>query len=114
VIEERIARIYAAFNAREVDRLLAQMSPDVDWPNAWEGGRVRGRAAVQDYWSRQFQEIDPHVEPTRTTQREDGRTEVAVHQTVRRPGTQELLAEDDVLHVYTFDAEGLVSRMDVE
>jgi hypothetical protein len=26
------------------------MHPEVDWPNAWEGGRVVGHAAVRDYW----------------------------------------------------------------
>jgi len=25
-------------------------SDDVDWPNAWEGGRLHGKDAVRDYW----------------------------------------------------------------
>jgi hypothetical protein len=113
MIEERMREIYAAFNARDIDQLLAQMTPDVDWPNAWEGGRVIGREAVRAYWSRQFDEIDPHVEPTRIERRGDGRIEVAVHQQVRSR-TGELLDENDVLHVYTFEEGGLISRMDVE
>ena len=35
--------LYRAFNARDFDALLACMTEDVDWPNAREGGRVRGR-----------------------------------------------------------------------
>ena len=31
---------YAAFNARDIDGVLEQMTEGVDWPNAWEGGRV--------------------------------------------------------------------------
>src|SRR4051812_43738313 len=38
--EERIRSLYRAFNAREADWLLDHMTPDVEWPNAWEGGRV--------------------------------------------------------------------------
>jgi hypothetical protein len=40
--EEQLAPTYAAFNARDIDQVLAQMTDDVDWPNAWEGGRLVG------------------------------------------------------------------------
>jgi hypothetical protein len=36
--EERLRATYAAFNARDINEVLAQMAEDVDWPNAWEGG----------------------------------------------------------------------------
>src|SRR5205085_3557006 len=39
----------AAFNAREIAAVLGAMTEDVDWPNAWEGGRLRGKEAVRDY-----------------------------------------------------------------
>jgi ketosteroid isomerase-like protein len=45
--EERVRRLYAAFNARDLDAVLDQLAEDVSWPNAWEGGRVNGRAAVR-------------------------------------------------------------------
>src|SRR5215218_1247521 len=54
---------YRAFNARDVEAAVELMHPEVDWPNAWEGGRVVGRAAVRDYWKRQFAAISSHVEP---------------------------------------------------
>ena len=40
---------YRAFNARDIEAAVQLMHPEVDWPNAWEGGRVVGRGAVRDY-----------------------------------------------------------------
>jgi hypothetical protein len=109
--EQLLRRLYEAFNARDVDGVLAFMHDDVDWPNAWEGGRVRGRRAVRDYWARQFEAIDPRVEAEGFAQDDQGRLAVEVHQVVRdRAG--ELLADRRVRHVYTF-REGLIERMDV-
>jgi hypothetical protein len=109
---ERLAALYNAFNAREIDTVVEELSEQVDWPNAWEGGRVLGRDAVRDYWLRQWSEIDPTVEPQAVTELADGRIAVDVHQTVRAlDGT--LLGESDVRHVYRFDG-GLIVRMDVE
>jgi len=42
VSEELLRRAYEAFNARDLDAALALMHRDVDWPNAIDGGRVRG------------------------------------------------------------------------
>ena len=78
-----LERTYAAFNARDIDTVLAVMHPDVDWPNGMEGGRVLGHAAVRAYWVRQWALIDPRVEPRGFTVEADGRVAVAVHQVVR-------------------------------
>jgi hypothetical protein len=58
------------------------MHPEVDWPNAWEGGRVVGRAAVRDYWDRQFAVISSKVEPENFTEESDGSITVDVQQVV--------------------------------
>ena len=87
------------------------LHPDVDWPNAFEGGRVHGTAAVRAYWTRQFALIDPHVVPERFSVDEEGRTVVDVHQVVRDPDG-EMVADGRVQHVYTL-RDGLVVRMDV-
>jgi ketosteroid isomerase-like protein len=109
---ERLLRsLYEAFNRRDVEAVLAVLHPDVDWPNAWEGGRVAGRDAVRDYWARQFAEIVPHVEPQEFSVAEDGRVRVAVHQVVRSLDGA-LLADQVVTHVYAF-RHGLVIQMDV-
>jgi hypothetical protein len=108
---DRFAALYDAFNARDIDTVTAQFTPDVDWPNAWEGGRVVGRAAVRDYWLRQWEVVDPDVQPRRVRELADGRVEVEVHQVVRdRDG--DLLAEAIVLHTYTLSGP-LIARMDV-
>jgi len=109
-VDTLIRDLYVAFNAKDIEAVLAHLDPDVDWPNAWEGGRVRGHAAVRDYWTRQFAEIDPHVEPLEiTTAGEE--TAVTVRQTVRsRDG--EVLAESTVTHTYTI-RDGRITRMDV-
>jgi ketosteroid isomerase-like protein len=109
---ERVRSFYAAFNAREADWLLDHMTEDVDWPNAWEGGRVHGREAVRAYWSRQWQEVDPTVEPLGVAVLDDGRVAVSVQQTVRdREGA--VLSDGRVTHVFAFHG-ALVSHMDVE
>ena len=110
--EELLRRLYAAFNARDIETVLAQMDEDVDWPNAWEGGRLQGRDAVRDYWTRQWAEIDRRVEPVGFTERPGGEVAVDVQQTVRAlDGT--LLSEGLVVHVYRFH-DGLVTCMNVE
>jgi hypothetical protein len=104
--------MYAAFNARDIDGVLGQLADDVDWPNAWEGGRAHGHGEVRDYWTRQWAAIDPHVTPTGFGTRPDGSVVADVHQLVRAlDGT--LVGESDVRHVYVF-RDDLVVRMDVE
>jgi hypothetical protein len=102
---------YAAFNARDIERALVLMQPDVDWPNGMEGGRVHGHDEVRAYWTRQFGLIDGHVEPVAFEALPDGRVEVEVHQVVRDLDGS-LLSESTVQHVYSF-REGLVERMEI-
>ena len=105
---------YEAFNRRDIDGALAGMAPDVDWPNAWEGGSVSGHDAVRDYWTRQWRELDPEVHPVAMTVEDDGRVRVLVEQTVRPVGAGEAEgATGQVVHAYTL-RDGLVTRMDVE
>jgi hypothetical protein len=110
-LRARFAELYRAFNAREIERLLTYMTDDVDWPNAWEGGRLVGRAAVRSYWRRQWASIDPLLEPERVRTLPDGRVRVDVRQRVRALDG-EALADARVAHVYTF-REGLIARMEV-
>ena len=110
--EMRLRATYEAFNARNIDAVLRQMSPDVDWPNSWEGGRVQGHDGVRDYWTRQWAAIDATVEPVAFTTRVDGSIAVEVHQVVRGVDGA-LVGEGRVLHVYVFSGD-LVARMDVE
>ena len=111
-VEQLLRSAYRAFNARDVEAVIALMHPDVDWPNAWKGGRVAGRAAVRAYWRRQFAAISGTVEPERFAWDTDGSVTVDVHQVVRDASTDELISDSLVRHRYWF-AEGLIVRMDV-
>ncbi len=106
-----IAEAYAAFNRRDVDGVLALMSEKVSWPKASEGGRVVGKEEIRAYWTRQWAEFDPYVEPIRITDRDAGRTEVKVHQLVKSL-TGEVLSDTELLHVYTI-VNGLIERMEL-
>jgi ketosteroid isomerase-like protein len=103
---------YRAFNARDVDAAIELMHPDVDWPNAWEGGRVVGRTAVRDYWKRQFAAISSKVEPEGFTEEPDGRITVEVRQVVHDARSGDLISDSHVRHRYRL-VDGLVVRMDV-
>ena len=110
-LHDQIRSLYQAFNDRRLDDVVAALHPQVDWPNGWEGGRIRGREAVRDYWQRQWRQIDPTVYPTAFLDQADGRVAVIVHQIVRdRSGA--LLADGLVEHVYRFD-RGLVRVMEI-
>jgi hypothetical protein len=109
--DARFAELYRAFNAREVGQLLAHMTGDVDWPNAWEGGREVGHEAVRAYWTRQWAALDPRVEPERVRTLADGRVQVDVRQVVRALDGA-VVSEARVRHVYTLRG-GLIARMEV-
>ena len=53
-VRELLRRAYAAFNARDIDAVLSMMHPNVEWPNAMEGGYVYGHDGVREYWTRQW------------------------------------------------------------
>jgi ketosteroid isomerase-like protein len=108
---EMLQRMYAAFNQRDIETLLAAMQDDVDWPNGMEGGRVLGKVAVRDYWKRQFEVLDPNVEPTRFTKEADGRIAIAVHQVVHDKSGK-LVVDQMVQHVYEF-RDGLIQHMEI-
>ena len=108
--EQLLRAAYAAFNARDIDSALAIMTPDVDWPNVAENRRVIGHEAVRDYWTRQWREIDPLVDPRGFRELDDGRIAVDVHRVVKGMDG-EVLVEGEVEHVYTV-RDGLIARME--
>ena len=111
--EESLRRTYRAFNDRDVDAVLEGLHPDVDWPNAWEGGRVVGRDGVRAYWTRQFEAISGQVEPESFTEEPDGAVTVEVHQVVHDVKSGDPISDSRIRHRYWFDEAGLVTRMEV-
>ena len=110
--EDTLRAAYRAFNARDIAAAIELMHPEVDWPNAWEGGRVVGHEAVAEYWTRQFASISSTVEPEHFDHEDDGSVTVTVHQVVRDAKTGELQDDTHVLHRYRLE-DGLIVRMDV-
>jgi ketosteroid isomerase-like protein len=109
--QELLTQAYQAFNNRDIDVALELMQPDVDWPNGMEGGRVHGHQSVRDYWTRQWQMIDPHVNPVRFTPTLDGKVVVDVRQVVRDLSGK-VLSDQLIQHVYTIK-DGLIERMEI-
>ena len=108
---ELLRAAYAAFNARDIDAALVLMTPDVAWPRAFKGGFVQGPEEVRAYWTEQWSEINPHVEPVAFYPENADRILVDVHQVVRdMAGT--VIADEHVGHRFTID-HGLIQIMEV-
>lgn len=108
---------YAAFNARDFEAAFATMAPDVTWPRAFKGSFVRGHEAIRAYWSEQWSEIDPHVEPVafhiEDAERGGGTSciLVEVHQLVRGLDGS-ILGDERVGHRFTLKAR-LIQGMEI-
>ena len=111
-IHDLIKKAYSAFNARDIDKALSTFHPDVQWPKAFEGGYISGHDDIREYWTRQWTEINPHVEPIGFNERQNGRVEVTVHQIVKDIQGN-LLFDGTVKHIYTLQ-DNLLQRMDIE
>ncbi|HPN68157.1 MAG TPA: nuclear transport factor 2 family protein [Saprospiraceae bacterium] len=111
-IEELIKKAYSAFNARDIDSALSTFHPEVEWPKAFEGGYVTGHAEVRKYWTRQWKEINPNVEPIGFIQRTNGTIEVKVLQKVKDLHG-DLIFDGIVKHIITIQ-DNLFRRMDIE
>ena len=106
-----IEQAYSAFNKRDIDGALALMTQDVSWPKASEGGRLVGKEEIRAYWTRQWCEFDPHVQPLAMTEEDGGKTRVRVHQLVKSL-QGDVLSDSEVLHVFTVK-NGLIAAMDL-
>ena len=111
-ITDLIKKAYSAFNERNIDKALSTMQPNVQWSKAWEGGYIKGHDEITKYWTRQWAEINPNVEPTSFNVRENGSLEVEVHQKVKDLQGA-LMFDGSVKHIYSFE-NGLIKTMDIE
>lgn len=109
--EAVIRRAYEAFNSREIDLAIGWLAPDVDWPNAIEGGRVHGPEGVREHWARQFEYSSPMVDPRRFFVDENEMIVAEVHQVVENL-EGEVIADKVVEHAYRL-RNGLIGYMEV-
>jgi hypothetical protein len=107
-----IKTAYSGFNERNIDKALSTMHEDIQWPKAFEGGYVSGYEAIREYWTRQWTEINPNVEPIEINDGRNGLVEVLVHQTVKDLEGNSMF-DGTVKHIYTLQ-DGLLRRMNIE
>jgi hypothetical protein len=107
-----IKNAYAAFNAWDIDAILAVMHPEVKWSKAWEGDYATGHDEVRAYWERQWKEIDPKVTPVAFRERENDTLEVEVDQRVKDLDGN-ILFNGKVKHIYVIN-DGLLQQMNIE
>ncbi len=102
--------MYAAYNSRDAEGLLALVTDDVDWPDG--PARLHGKDALRDYWLRQWTKIHTHDEPSTPIDLDGGRIAVRVDQTVHTPDGAPV-STGRFLHVFQI-REGLAARLDIE
>jgi ketosteroid isomerase-like protein len=108
---ELLKHLYERFNARDMEAVLATMHRDVIWANGLEGGQVYGHDGVRKYWTRQWETMDSHAEPTSFSMGEDGKVYVEVHLTARDLKGN-LLFDSRGGHVFQVE-DGLIRRFDI-
>ena len=106
-----LSAAYAAFNARDIDAAVKLMSPTVTWPKAFKGGVVNGPNEIRAYWTEQWSEINPRVEPTAFYPQPDSKILVDVHQVVRNLEGH-IIADEHVCHRFTIK-DGLIQAMEL-
>ena len=107
---ELLTRAYAAYNAQDVEGLLAKVSDDVDWPDGER--RLHGKEQLRSYWAEQWTRMRTHDEPVGFTELDDGRVAVGVSQVVRSlDGT--VISRHQVVHKHRVEGD-LIARLDIE
>ena len=106
-----VEKAYKAFNEKNIDEVISLMHPDVNWPNAREGGYLKGTEQVRDYWQRQWKQLNPQLMPLSINEPDDGPVKVKVHQVVKDLQGK-LLTDVIIKHTYTFE-NGLIKKMEI-
>ncbi len=109
--------MYECFNARDIEGVFRKLDNDVEWANGMDGGHVQGKHAVREYWTRQWSEVSPVVEPLSFESIEDGYVAVEVRQVINDLSGHPLAAlgglhTQTVSHHYRFK-DGKVLRFDI-
>jgi len=102
-----LARLYEAFNRKDIDAVVGFMHPDVAWPNLFGGKPLKGREALRTMWRDQFSRIDPEGAPISMTTLPDGRVAVKVAYVVRTLDGR-LFTEEVVTNTYSFKDDQIV------
>lgn len=109
--EKHLQNLYDAFNKREIETLLSMMDENVKWANGMEGGFVFGRGNVREYWRKQFELINPQLEPFAFKTDAENREVVTLRQIVRDLDGN-LLVDKTVEHIFTIE-NGLIKIFEI-
>lgn len=111
--EDLVPAAYKAFNDRDSEQALSLLANDVVWPNAIDGGEIRGRYNVLLYWQRLFELVgSSRLEPELLAGTDDpSKLDARVRQLIDRGKGIE---EADTLHRWSFDPSGgLINHLEV-
>ncbi|MDY6782334.1 MAG: nuclear transport factor 2 family protein [Cyanobacteriota bacterium] len=109
--QQFLQKLYNAFNNREIETIISFMRPDVKWANGVEGGFVYGRDAVREYWTNQFENIQPELETLKFETDENNRDVVTAHQVIKDLQGN-LLADATIQQIFTIE-DGLISLYEI-
>ena len=87
------------------------MDENVKWANGMEGGFVYGRENVREYWRKQFELINPQLEPLKFKTDAENQEIVTLRQIVRDLDGN-LLADKTVEHIFTIE-NGLIKIFEI-
>jgi len=107
-----LTKVYEAYNRHDFADFSTFLTPDVDWPNQLQGGRVIGPDAVNAQWRETAQTIVVDLAPVTFAVAPDGRIAVDVNQIVRNLNGQ-IWSDSCVRHLFTLDGDR-IARLDVE
>jgi len=110
--EDRIAELYAAINARDLDATLACYAPDARFADGLEGGMVEGRDAIRAHFIQLFETIRVELAPIDLAREPDGRLRARLQVETRGPGGG--LWQDDLVTVWYRLERGLIVEQDVD
>ena len=110
--EDRIAELYAAINARDLDATLACYAPNARFADGLEGGMLEGHQAIRAHFVQLFETIRVELSTIDLAREPDGRWRARLQVETRGPGGG--LWQDDRVTVWYRLERGLIVEQDVD
>jgi hypothetical protein len=108
-----VACLYDAFNARDFERFLAMLAPDVEWPDETEDRVLIGRDAVRVYALETTAPLIARYVPIAFHVEADGLISALARQVITSAADGSSWSSTRVLHRWTV-RENLIARVEIE